>query len=64
MRGSIEENTTWHLGPLLRVNPYNRSIRESQRFKGLRSKLILQEGSEAKPLHDGRPLPPWNSRQG
>ena len=34
--------TPWHLGPLLRVNPLgtqNRNMRESQRVKGLRSKL-------------------------
>ena len=33
---------TWHLGSVLRVN-YNRSIRESQRVKGLRSKLRPKE---------------------
>ena len=38
--------STWHLGPLLRVNPlgtYNRSMRESQRIKGQRSKLSPKE---------------------
>ena len=34
--------STWHLEPLLRVNPvgtYHGSIRESQMVKGIRSKL-------------------------
>ena len=38
--------STWHLGPLLRVNrlgTYSRNMRESQRVKGLRSKLSAKE---------------------
>ena len=38
--------TTWHFGLLLRVlGTYNRNIRESQRVKGLTSKLSPQEKS-------------------
>ena len=57
-----------HLGPLLRVNPLiaeNRIIRESQRVKGLRSKLSpkefqeLTETLQASPTYVGEqpPLP-------
>ena len=43
-------NSTWPLGPLLRVNPSgtcNKSINQSQRVKGLRSKLGATENGDA-----------------
>ena len=48
--GESRTSVTWHLGPLLRVNPlgtYNRNMREFKRV-GLRSKLSPTE--EAKPF--------------
>ena len=41
-------NTTWHLGALLRANPfstYTRSTKQSQRVTGLRSKLSSMENN-------------------
>ena len=44
--GAKAKAPTWHLGPLLRVNPLGtccRSIREFERVKGQKSKLSCKE---------------------